>query len=55
MEEPDTVDNIQKAGDEVQIEDGNKIVLEGEQGAQLIVSDDETNDHDDSEIDVEED
>ena len=55
VEEPDAVDNIQKAVDEVQIEDENKFVLEGEQGAQLIVSDDETNDHDDSEIDVEED
>ena len=28
MEEPDTVDNIQKAGDEVQIEDGNEFVID---------------------------
>ena len=39
----------------MQIEDGNEFVLEDKQGAQLIVSDDETNDHDDSEMDVEED
>ena len=31
VEEPDTVDNIQKAGDEVQIEDRNEFVLEGKQ------------------------
>ena len=55
VEVPDTVDNIQKTGDEVQKEDGNWLFLEGEQGAQLIVTDDETNDRDDNGIDVEED